>query len=59
LVVVDLVHHDVAEVLGHRQVTETYLAQFARARGGRLTTFDRGVAGLHADVAYLVPTMAR
>ena len=40
-------------------VTGTYLAQLARARDGRLMTFDRGVAGVHADVACLVPRMAQ
>lgn len=43
-------------VLGHRQVTDSYLAQLARARGGRLATFDQGLVKLHADVADLLPT---
>ncbi len=43
-------------VVGHRQVTDAYLAQLARARGERLVTFDRGVASLHRDVADAVPT---
>jgi toxin-antitoxin system PIN domain toxin len=43
-------------VLGHRQVTDSYLAQLARARRGRLATFDQGLAKLHADVVDLVPT---
>ena len=42
-------------VVGHRQVTDAYLAALARARGGRLATFDRGLAALHSDVAMLVP----
>jgi uncharacterized protein len=29
-------------VLGHRQVTDSYLARLARSRGGRLATFDQG-----------------
>jgi toxin-antitoxin system PIN domain toxin len=37
-------------VLGHRQVTDAYLAALARHRGGRLATFDRGLAALHPDV---------
>lgn len=45
-----------AGVLGHRQVTDSYLAQLARTQGGRLATFDRGLAELHADVADLLPT---
>jgi toxin-antitoxin system PIN domain toxin len=42
-------------VLGHGQVTDAYLAQLARANGGRLATFDQGLAGLHPDVVDLVP----
>lgn len=45
-----------AGVVGHRQVTDAYLAQLARTRKGRLATFDRGLAALHSDVAELVPT---
>lgn len=45
-----------AGVVGHRQVTDAYLAALARARGGRLATFDRGLAALHPDVAELIPT---
>lgn len=40
-----------AGVLGHRQVTDAYLAALARQRGGRLATFDRGLAALHAHIA--------
>ncbi|MEQ3552495.1 TA system VapC family ribonuclease toxin [Pseudonocardia nematodicida] len=42
-------------VVGHRQVTDAYLAQLARAHDARLATFDRGLAAQHADVADLVP----
>lgn len=42
-------------VIGHRQVTDAYLAQLARARRSRLATFDQGLAKLHSDVAELVP----
>jgi predicted nucleic acid-binding protein len=45
-----------AGVIGHRQVTDAYLAQLARSRSGRLATFDQGLAHLHPDVAQLVPT---
>jgi predicted nucleic acid-binding protein len=41
-------------IVGHRQVTDAYLAQLARSRGARLATFDKAVARLHADVADLV-----
>lgn len=43
-------------VIGHRQVTDCYLAALARHHGGRLATFDQGLAQLHPDVAHLVPT---
>lgn len=42
-------------VVGHRQVTDAYLAGLARARRARLATFDRGLAALHADVTDAVP----
>jgi toxin-antitoxin system PIN domain toxin len=53
----DLGYADVsmAGVMGHRQVTDAYLAALARARGGRLATFDNGLAALHADIADLIP----
>ncbi len=43
-------------VIGHRQVTDAYLAALARHRGARLATFDRGMAAAHSDVVDLVPT---
>lgn len=43
-------------IIGHRQVTDAYLAQLSRANGGTLATFDRGLAALHPDIAELVPT---
>jgi uncharacterized protein len=43
-------------VIGHRQVTDAYLAQLARTRQGRLASFDQGLAKLHSDVVDLVPT---
>lgn len=42
-------------LIGHRQVTDAYLAQLARTRRARLATFDRAMAKLHSDVADLVP----
>ena len=44
-----------AGVIGHRQVTDAYLAGLARANEGRVATLDRGLAQLHADVADLLP----
>ena len=42
-------------IIGHRQVTDAYLAQLARARGARLATFDQALAKVHGNVADLVP----
>jgi toxin-antitoxin system PIN domain toxin len=42
-------------IVGHRQVTDAYLAQLARARRSRLATFDQALAALHRDVAELIP----
>ncbi|WP_127501475.1 TA system VapC family ribonuclease toxin [Actinoplanes solisilvae] len=42
-------------VIGHRQVTDAYLAELARGRRGRIATFDKGLAKLHSDVTELVP----
>lgn len=41
-------------VIGHRQVTDAYLAALARKHRGRLATLDRGLAALHHDVADLI-----
>ncbi len=38
-------------VMGYRQITDAYLADQARRRGGLLATWDRGLISLHADVA--------
>lgn len=43
-------------VVGHRQVTDAYLAEQTRARNAKIATFDEGMAALHPDVAELVPT---
>lgn len=43
-------------VIGHRQVTDAYLAEMARVRGAKMATFDRGLAALHPDVVELIPT---
>ena len=41
-------------VVGHRQVTDAYLAALARHHHGQLATFDHGLATLHPDVALIV-----
>lgn len=45
---------DLTGVVGHRQVTDAYLAHLARTRDGRLATFDGGLVSLH-EVAELIP----
>ena len=47
---------EVGGVVGHRQVTDAYLAQLARRRDGQLATLDSGLAHLHSDIAILIPT---
>lgn len=41
-------------VLGHRQVTDAYLAALARAKGGRLVSFDKGLAAVQGEVVELL-----
>ena len=45
---------DLTGLLGHRQVTDAYLAEQARRHEGLLATFDRGLVATHPDVARLV-----
>ena len=45
---------DLSHVIGHRQVTDAYLAQLARGKGGRVATLDRGFAAVAPDVVELV-----
>lgn len=45
---------DLDAVLGHRQVTDAYLVGLARHRGGRVVTFDRGLAATHPDAVTLL-----
>lgn len=41
-------------VMGHRQVTDAYLAALARHHAGRLASFDQGLVALHPDVGVAV-----
>lgn len=41
-------------VIGHRQVTDAYLAALARHHDGQVATFDHGLALLHPDVTVTV-----
>lgn len=43
-----------AGVIGHRQITDAYLAELARYHRGKLATLDRGLAALHRDVVELL-----
>ena len=45
----------VTGIIGHRQVTDAYLAHLARSYSARLATFDQALAMLHADVTGLIP----
>ncbi|MEB3983558.1 PIN domain-containing protein [Mycobacterium sp. 663a-19] len=55
---VSFAHVELEGVVGHRQVTDAYLAQLARSRNGKLATLDSGLAYQHSDVAVLIPTAA-
>jgi len=46
---------EMSGVIGHRQVTDAYLAALARHRAGQVATFDHGLAVLHPDVTVTVP----
>lgn len=47
---------DLSGVLGHRQVTDAYLAGLTRSRQGYLATLDRGLAVAASDVVELIAT---
>jgi hypothetical protein len=40
---------------GSSQVTDAWLAELTRTRGGRLATLDSGLVALHPDVGVLLP----
>lgn len=42
-------------IIGHRQVTDAWLAALARRQGGRVATLDTSFASLHSDVVALIP----
>lgn len=46
---------DLAEVRGHRQVTDAYLVGLAVKRGGLLATFDRNLTLLRPHGTLLLP----
>jgi toxin-antitoxin system PIN domain toxin len=53
---VSFVGVEIGGVVGHRQVTDAYLARLARHHEGQLATLDSGLAHLHSDIAVLLPT---
>ena len=46
---------DLTHVVGHRQVTDAYLAALARMQRGRLATFDVALASALPDDVELIP----
>lgn len=46
---------DMTGVVGHRQVTDAYLAALAVSRGAVLATLDEGLAALRPDATLLLP----
>jgi len=50
-------YHEVSgnAISGARQVTDAWLAELARRRGGKLATLDAGLVTVHGDVGFLVP----
>lgn len=43
-------------VMGHRQVTDAYLAALARHHRGKLASFDAGLVALHPDIGVALPS---
>jgi hypothetical protein len=41
-------------LLGHRQVTDAYLASLVRVKGGRLVSFDKGLAAVQGELVMLL-----
>lgn len=46
---------ETARIVGHRQITDAYLAQLARSNSGRVATLDDGLCAAHPDVARAIP----
>lgn len=46
---------DLDHVVGHRQMTDAYLASLAEETGSRLATFDKALVGARPDVATMIP----
>jgi toxin-antitoxin system PIN domain toxin len=52
----DLSYTDLPDrrIIGHRQVTDAYLAALASAHGGMLATMDEGLAAIHSRACILI-----
>lgn len=46
---------DPTRLTGHRQVTDSWLAELARRKGGKLATLDEALAALWPDSTCLIP----
>lgn len=46
---------DPTRLTGHRQVTDAWLAELARRKGGKLATLDAFLAALWPDATCLIP----
>ncbi len=46
-----------AHIMGAKQVTDAWLAELARRKGGKLATFDAGLARGHPKVAIVVSVL--
>jgi toxin-antitoxin system PIN domain toxin len=46
---------DPARLTGHRQITDAWLAELARRKGGRLATLDESLSVLWPDSTLLIP----
>lgn len=46
---------DLRDLWGHRHVTDVYLAALAFSQGGRLATFEKGLASLRPTQTLLIP----
>ena len=44
-----------SRLTGHRQITDAWLAELARRKGGKLVTLDEALYVLWPDVTFLVP----
>jgi toxin-antitoxin system PIN domain toxin len=42
-------------ITGHRQITDSWLAELARRKGGKLATLDEALSALWPEVTMLIP----